>query len=124
MKTVLFFTFVIAGLILFDACYYDNKEELYVYLGPSCGTTAATYSKDIAPILQTHCTICHSNADAQGGVNLEGYNKVKQYADQGALYGSANHDAGYAPMPSAGVKIPRCELEKLKLWVDGGALDD
>lgn len=123
MKIVLFFLFAISGLVLFDACYYDNKEDLYVHLGPSCAITEATYSTDILIILETHCIVCHSNADTQGGVNLEGFNKVKQYADNGSLYGSSNHDVGYAPMPP-GVKISRCELEKLKLWVDAGALDD
>ena len=56
-----------------------------------------------------------------GKVNLEGYSKVKPYADNGSLFGTTNHEATYPVMPTNGVKIPFCEIEQMRLWIENGA---
>ena len=120
-----FFIICISVLSFFSGCYYDNEEDLFQYVQQQeCAVTAATYTTDIIPLLVTHCNRCHRNDRQDGNVNLEGYNNVKRYADDGSLYGTTNHDAGYSIMPTNGVKIPFCEIEKMRLWIDNGAKND
>lgn len=115
---------LIIGAIL-QSCYYDNQEDLYQYVQEQdCNATTATFSADIAPILAAHCNRCHRNGREDGAVNLEGFSNVKPYADAGSLYGTANHAVGYPVMPTDGVKIPFCEIEKMRIWIANGALND
>ncbi|MCG8327627.1 MAG: hypothetical protein MI974_08075 [Chitinophagales bacterium] len=117
---LLIFTFLSAAIL--SGCYYDNEEDLYQYVQQEdCTFTSATYSAEILPILTTHCIRCHRNGREDGNVNLEGYANAKVYADNGSLYGSANHEPGYSVMPTSGVKIPFCQLEQIRLWIADGA---
>jgi len=122
MKSIAFF---LAFSLFISSCYYDNKEELYQYVqDENCTAIAATFATDITPILTTHCTRCHRNGREDGNVNLEGYNNVKPYVNDGSLYGTTNHEANYPVMPTSGVKIPFCDIEKMRLWIEAGALDN
>lgn len=124
MKKTIFFLLLALGF-LFSSCYYDNKDELYQHVQQEdCTATSATFTVDIVPILINHCNACHRNGREDGGVNLEGYNNVKPYVDDGSLYGTTNHDSGYKVMPTSGVKIPFCEIEKMRLWIEAGALNN
>ncbi len=105
-----------------SSCYYDNKEDLFVYLDDQpCEFTTISFTTDIVPILDQYCVSCHRPADQQGGINLVGYQQAVKYAKDGSLYGSANHAAGYVPMPVGTRKIPSCDIQKLKAWIDSGA---
>lgn len=109
-------------VLMAQSCYYDNREELYQYIQQQeCNLTEATYTANIAPILTSNCIRCHNAQRQDGNVNLEGFNQVKPYADSGKLYGTINHDPGYLLMPTDGVKIPFCDIEQVRLWVEGGA---
>ncbi|MCB0643522.1 MAG: hypothetical protein KDC44_17870 [Phaeodactylibacter sp.] len=117
--------FLTLSLAFLTGCYYDNKEDLYQYIQQvDCTATAATFATDVDPILATYCQLCHSNSRQDGNVNLEGYQNVKPYVENGKLYGTMNHDAGFLIMPTSGVKVSFCELEKVRLWIANGALND
>jgi hypothetical protein len=117
--------FILSMLLLLNACYYDNKDALFEFVQPvECNTSTATYSLDIKPIMDNHCIRCHRNGRKDGNVNLEGYNNVKNYANDGSLFGTTNHEAGYTAMPDNGVKIPACEIEILRLWISEGAMNN
>lgn len=106
-------------------CYYDNEEDLYQNVNQEeCTATEATFQADIVPMMLAYCNQCHRNDRQDGNVNLEGYNNIKTYADNGELYGTTNHDPGYKVMPTSGIKIPFCEIEKLRLWIEAGSLDN
>ncbi len=124
MKNIAFILFLYIGF-LSQSCYYDNQEELYQHVQQeNCVATSATFAADITPILTSHCIRCHRNGREDGGVNLEGYNNVKPYVDDNSLYGTTNHEAGFSVMPTSGVKIPFCEIEKMRLWIEAGALNN
>lgn len=107
---------------VFHSCYYDNKEELYQYVQQQdCQVSAASFTTDIVPLLTQHCNRCHRNGREDGNVNLEGYNNVKPYADNGSLYGSTNHDPSFPVMPTNGIKIPFCQIEQMRIWVQDGS---
>ena len=119
------FLLLVSAIGALGSCYYDNEEDLYQNITQQeCSILEARYAMDIVPILETHCIRCHRDGREDGNVNLQGYNKVKNYADNGSLYGSTNHDPAYAPMPTSAVKIPVCEIELIRMWVDNGALNN
>lgn len=89
-----------------------------------CDTTNVSFTNDITPILTNKCTGCHSGGSPSGGVSLDNYNGVKVVAQSGQLYGAVNWDASYSNMPQGGNQLPQCEIDKIKSWVDAGALNN
>jgi len=118
--------FLLGTLMLsLNACYYDNQEDLFQYVqAVECNTVTANYTADLVPILVQHCFRCHRNGRTDGNVNLEGYNNVKTYADDGSLLGTTDHQAGFPIMPTSGIKIPACEIEVMRVWINEGALNN
>ncbi len=108
--------------ILLSGCYYDVEEELYPSI--DCLTDNMSYANDIVPILTTDCYTCHSAAANFGNVTLEGYGELLQYVNDGSLLGVVSHASGYSPMPKGGAKLLDCEIEKIAVWIDDGALDN
>lgn len=85
-----------------------------------CDTTNVTYSGSIAPILQSRCTGCHGATNPQGNINLTTYANVAALANAGALYGAVDRQPNYAAMPPSGSKIPQCELDLIRIWIQNG----
>ncbi len=85
-----------------------------------CDTTNITYSKTLTPILQNYCLGCHNSTQAQGNVNLQGYDNVKKYVLAGSFMGSINHQSGYVAMPSSTIKISDCNIKQFQKWIDAG----
>lgn len=86
-----------------------------------CNITNVTYSASVAPILQTHCTGCHSGSSPSGGISLATHASVAAVAGNGKLYGSISHQAGFKAMPQGGSKLPACQIDQIKTWIDAGA---
>lgn len=100
-----------------NGCYYDVVEELYPATGNTCDTTNVTYTATIKPILDAECNSCHSTASAQGGVILDSYSAVKDYAMSGTLLGVVKQEQGFSPMPKGGAKMSTCEITKIEIWI-------
>ena len=121
---------VTLALLLFAAlstCYYDNEENLNPDLSNNCDLTNVTYTLTVRPILQSYCLSCHSASAASGsggGVRLENYTDLKTYVTNGKLYGSVTHAAGFSAMPKGGSTLDNCTIQKLKKWMDDGALNN
>ncbi len=86
-----------------------------------CDITNVTYSATVAPILQTHCTGCHSGGSPSGGISLATHTNVATVAGNGKLYGAISHQVGFKAMPQGGNKLPACEIDQIKTWIDIGA---
>jgi len=110
--------------LAFSGCYYDNKEDLYQFIQTACDTSAVSYSQQVLPFLQAQCLGCHNARDQQGNVDLEGYERVIHYVNNGSLYGSVAHEPGFSPMPPTGQQVADCDLQHLRLWIDAGAKND
>ena len=52
------------------------------------------------------------------------YDDLKIIADDGRFWGCVNHESGYSPMPNDRPKLNDCDLEKIRIWLDSGALND
>src|SRR5574338_244756 len=116
LLTLLLFAFSLSS------CYYDVESQLYPNSNTHCDTVTVTYSTTIRNILLSNtCLGCHSGSAVSGGnIVLDNYTSVKNYAQNGRLYGSVNHSAGYAPMPQGGNKISSCNILQIKKWIDSG----
>jgi len=113
------------GLIvsILSSCYYDNAEDLYPQ-SPECDTLNVTYSSTIAPIMSASCNDCHGESFANANVRTDNYDDLKTIADDGRLWGTVNHESGYSPMPKDRPKLNDCDLKKIEIWLDNGALND
>lgn len=115
------------GIILMVAvaCADDNEEDLMPQQpAQHCDTNTVTFSGSVAPILATNCYACHAANIAEGGVVLSNYSGVKEKVDDGRLIGAITHAAGFAPMPQGAAKLSACEIDKIKKWVNDGALNN
>ena len=125
MKTSITLAIVLFCAILSTTgCYYDVEEELYPVI--TCDTVDMSFDTDIVAILQRECLACHSNAAHQGiggGVNLDGYDNVKTYVDNGKLLSSITHDGNASLMPKSANnrKLAKCEIDKITAWINDGA---
>jgi len=121
-------TYCCAVLSLFVLCSCANQ--------PVVG-----YQRDIEPILQKKCQLCHTPPDGKGyvrtGLNMESYDTLMD----GTMFGTviipgdskrsvlnklAEGRAGeLMRMPHGDArKLTQKEVDYIKLWVDQGALDN
>ena len=107
--------------MLASGCYYDIEEELYPN---SCNTDNVTYNTTIVAILDRDCLGCHGDLSQNGGINLDGYDRVKKHVDNGKLIGSIRHESGFSAMPQGKSKLTDCAIEKIQVWIDQGAPDN
>lgn len=106
-----------------NSCFYDNKEDLYIYYQNQCDTTAVSYSLDIEPIINAQCKSCHMQPTPDAGLSLENYAEVKASADNGGLYHSINATGGFNIMPVSG-KMVQCNIDKIDAWIKAGTPDN
>lgn len=86
----------------------------------NCDTTNVTYSAKIAPLIQQKCTGCHNSTTASANINLTSHAGLRAIALNGRLMGSVSHTAPYKRMPPGG-KLPSCEIDMIRIWIDAGA---
>ncbi|MBK9017722.1 MAG: hypothetical protein IPM82_28795 [Saprospiraceae bacterium] len=92
----------------------------------ACDTTNVTFSLVVKPLMDLKCVGCHGNNSPGGGIKLTTHAEVKAQADNGKLWGSINHDSGYKamPYPAGSNKMPQCELDVIRIWIEAGALNN
>jgi hypothetical protein len=120
MKNILitaFFAWTLTG------CYYDNEEELY----PSqitCDTTNVTYSNTVKGIVDFSCTSCHNPNNKSGNVDLSNHAALAASVNSGKFLSSIVHDGKASKMPQGAPKLDACKIEKIKNWINKGALNN
>lgn len=114
-----FFTLYILGLsFIITSCYYGNEEDLFANI--ECRTEDLSYQQNIRPIIANNCLVCHSAAANLGNVNLQNYEDLIPYINDGSLLGSIKHEPGFAPMPENSTKIDECSISQIEGWIDEG----
>lgn len=121
---ILFLSLLVLFIGILSSCETTSEEQLLADANFVCDTTNVTFSNAIRPLVDTHCLSCHNNRSQSGGVNLEGYANVKVYIDNGEFLGTIRHDAGFDPMPQGSSKLPDCDISKIEIWINNGALDN
>ncbi|MBL0309024.1 MAG: hypothetical protein IPP77_04905 [Bacteroidetes bacterium] len=90
----------------------------------TCDSTNVTFAAVVNPMIQTYCLGCHTTGAEQGGVNLNGYNNMMPYINNGKFMSSIKHDVGVVAMPYGTQKLSDCTIGKLQHWVDAGAANN
>lgn len=107
-------------LIFFTGCTWHNEVEYFGSETDTCSTENMSFAVDVNPVIQNSCISCHSSGYASGGVNLEGYENIKPYAQSGELLKVIKHEPGVSPMPQNSEKLPDCTINKINAWVEQG----
>lgn len=81
---------------------------------------AAAFQKQVLPILQAHCTECHSGAKPKGKLDLAGARSLEQLRGQGHHWFSVLErvEAGSMP-PKSQEPLKAAEKQALAAWVRG-----
>ena len=114
---------------------------LALVIGGCATQSVVSYQNDIAPILNDKCLRCHKEPDGMGyvqsGLNVESYEALMQ----GTMFGSViipgdskrsiinklieGRAGELMRMPHGEAKkLTSVEVERIKLWVDQGALNN
>lgn len=117
--TVLGCFIAIAGTALSTGCYKDSKEAMYPSVG--CDTTNITWTKDIKGIVNNSCALsgCH-DAAASGGYNFNTYSGVKTMVDNNRFLAVIESGS----MPKNASKLDNCTINKVRRWINNGALEN
>ena len=99
------------------------------------GPQKVTFEEHIKPIFRQHCLNCHNQGEAKGGLSLDSFTAMMEGGasgevvyDDGDVEGSrlwqlVNHD-DTPVMPPNQDKIAAEQLQLLRSWIEGGALED
>lgn len=86
-----------------------------------CDTTNVTYALKIEPLISTNCLGCHSGANPQGGIDLNGYGNASSVALFGDMLDAVQHTGTATPMPFGTSQLPQCEIDLIRIWIENGA---
>jgi hypothetical protein len=83
-----------------------------------CTGSSPTYTADVAPITETICATsgCHNAATASHGLDLEGYDAVKNNFNDHNLLCAINHANGCDPMPKGLPKLSDAQIKTITCW--------
>ncbi len=92
-----------------------------------------TYQDHIAAIFRSRCGSCHNPDKQKGGLNLDNYGAAMQGGGSGKVIEPGDSESSSLflvvthrdepKMPPQSSKIPDGEIETIKKWIDGGALE-
>ena len=103
------------SLIVLQACYYDNEEELYPGFS-ACDTTNVDFGNEIQPIINTNCAISNCHVPGMGLVDLTTYSGVIGIVDNGSL---EQRVIIQKDMPPSG-PLNNCDIKKIETWIING----
>lgn len=123
MKIKRSIVWLLCSLLITSYGCYNNKEEL-LYPGSvapvNCNTVPAKFAADVFPLMTAKCAIsgCHDAATASGGAVFQNYTQINSKKDR--IYIRAVIEK---TMPASGILLPE-ERNKIKCWIDAGALNN
>ena len=97
--------------------------------GATCDTlNPVGFTTQVKPIIDSYCVGCHNASSSNGGVNLNGYDQVKKYAETfrngtPLLVGTIRHMTGFKAMPPSSA-LDECSIRKIELWIEQGKLNN
>lgn len=98
-----------------------NQGALNNYCENSCDSSKFSFSEIIQPLIFTNCKGCHNSGLSNGGVRLDSYEAIATVANDGRLFGTISHASGFIPMPFNGNKLPECNIDQVKKWIEAGS---
>ncbi len=93
-----------------------------------------TYQENVVAVFRNRCGSCHNPDKQKGGLNLDNYGSAMQGGGSGKVIepGDAENSTLFLvvshreepKMPPNSAKIPDAEIELIKKWIEGGALEN
>ena len=93
-----------------------------------------TYSEHASAVFRSRCGSCHNPDKQKGGLNLDNYGSAMQGGGSGKVIepGDAENSTLFQvishkeepKMPPNSPKIPDAEIEVIRKWIEGGALEN
>ncbi|MGH9801396.1 MAG: c-type cytochrome domain-containing protein, partial [Blastocatellia bacterium] len=89
-----------------------------------------SYSKQIEPLLQEKCVVCHNHTTRKGDLNLETYEALMNGGKRGApiIPGKSGEsllvkmiEGTVKPRMPLGDELSADEIKLIKAWIDAGA---
>ncbi|MFN3652429.1 MAG: c-type cytochrome domain-containing protein [Armatimonadota bacterium] len=112
---------ITAGLAIAAAPAYAQRAD------------AVSFELDVLPVLQKQCQSCHG-AQPKGGLKLDSFQNLMKGGAKGAIVVPGDPAKSKLiqviqattglRMPPTGDRVARADVEKLKKWVEQGALQD
>ncbi|MDQ3101312.1 MAG: hypothetical protein M3R08_07990 [Bacteroidota bacterium] len=99
------------------------NSHVEVVMAPPCDPITVTYSGTIIPIIQQHCTTCHSGPVT---ISFSTYSGLFAVAQDGRLAASIQQLPEAIPMPPGGPqnKLAHCEFQAILTWIEAGSPDN
>ena len=107
-------------------------SSLFVAHSLSSTPEKPNFQDDLIPLFEESCNSCHNPDKAKGGLDLTSMNGVLAGGSSGAVAspGDSSNSLLYLlaarlkepHMPPKGDKIPKANLDQIKLWIDQGLL--
>ena len=93
-----------------ESCEYDTVD---------CTEVETYYTENVAPILESNCTGCHSGPTPRAGLSLDSYSVVFIAIKSGEVWDRVNRDQGTNGfMPNGGTKLSDANLEILQTFFE------
>jgi hypothetical protein len=109
---------VLFPFILFSGCE-NNVEENSEDNPVDCTEVETYYTENVAPILESNCTGCHSGPTPKAGLSLDSYSNVRAAIKTGNVLDRVTRVQGSPGfMPNSGTKLSDANLEILQTFFD------
>lgn len=112
------FLIISALLYVFSSCTSRNEEEIFADI--NCDTENVTYSGFVLPLLESRCISCHNSQLPSGNVNLENYENLVTFVENGRFLGAIRHEPGFSNMPQGQAQLSSCQIESIEAWIAEG----
>src|SRR5262249_31730227 len=93
-----------------------------------------TYQDHVAQVFRSRCGSCHNPDKQKGGLNLDNYGTAMQGGGSGKVIEPGDPEGSTLlmlvshkeepHMPPKSPKIPDSEIELIRKWIEGGALEN
>src|SRR5262249_12875430 len=98
------------------------------------GKEKVTYQDHVAAIFRSRCGSCHNPDKQKGGLNLDNFGAAMQGGGSGKVVEPGDPESSTLfllvshkeepKMPPNSPKIPDAEIELIRKWIEGGALEN
>lgn len=116
-----FFLLMLTFLVSLNSCYRDKEELLYPgsTTAVDCSSVPTTFNAEVKSIFTSKCAIngCH-DATASGGLIFQSYQQIHNNLERINIRALVQKT-----MPPTGA-LPPAEINKIKCWIDAGALEN
>ena len=103
----------------------QGAEDLECEQQPAnCDTLEVSFTSTVQPIIIDKCQGCHSGSSPSGDLSLTNHAEIQVPALDGRLYGVIARLDGFPAMPQGGDRLPQCDIDQIKSWIDAGAQDN